>query len=112
MTFVLAAFNFATVRQLRLLDRWVKQMLLRVFRPSWRALDGGEKGCGAVSGQGFVFVGGKDEAGFVNQIQEDDGKSFAVFSPLCNKVPVVDEQTFQGLRAPLHFGSTSPWLCI
>jgi hypothetical protein len=42
-----------------------------------------------------VFVGGKEEAGFVNQIQTDDGKSFAVFSPLCNKVPVVDDKFFK-----------------
>lgn len=86
MTFVLAAlFNFATVRQLRMRDRWVKEMLLPVFRPSWRALDGDEKGAGVISGQGFMFAGEKEEAALVNQVQEEDGKSFAVFTPLCSK---------------------------
>ena len=86
MTFVLAAFfNFATVRQLRMRDRWVKEMLLPVFRPSWRDLDGDEKCAGVVSGQGSVFVGEKEEAVLVDQVQEEDGKSFAVFSPFCSK---------------------------
>jgi len=84
--FLLAAcFNFATVRQLRLRDRWVKEMLLPVFRPNWRALNGDEKTAGLVSGHGFVFMGEKGEAAFVNQVQEGDGKSFAVFSPLITK---------------------------
>ena len=86
MMFVLAAcFNFATVRELRQRNRWVKEMLLPVFRPSRRAVDGDEKGVGLVSGEGFMFRGEKEEAGFVNQAQEEDGKSFAVFSPLCNQ---------------------------
>jgi len=83
--FLLAAcFNFATVRQLYLRDRWVKEMLLPVFRPNWRAWNGDEKTGGLVSGQGFVLVGEKDYATLVNQVQED-GKSFAVFSPLCTR---------------------------
>ena len=86
IAFILAAyFNFATVRQLRMRDRWVKEMLLPVFRPNWRAQDGDEKGVGVVSGQGFVYVGEKEEAAIGNEVQEDDGKSFAVFSPLCSK---------------------------
>ncbi|KIM41781.1 hypothetical protein M413DRAFT_138004 [Hebeloma cylindrosporum] len=86
MTFVLAAcFNFATVRELRLRDRWVKEMLLPVFRPSWRSLEADEKGACVVSGQRFALTGEKDAATFVNQVEEGDGKSFAVFSPLCNK---------------------------
>ena len=60
-------------------------MLLPVFRPSWRALDGDEKGAGVISGQGFMFAGEKEEAALVNQVQEEDGKSFAVFTPLCSK---------------------------
>jgi hypothetical protein len=83
--FLLAAcFNFATVRQLYLRDRWVKEMLLPVFRPNWRALNRDEKTAGLVSGQGFVFLGEKDRAAFVNRVQED-GKSFAVYSPICTK---------------------------
>jgi len=83
--FLLAAcFNFATVRQLYLRDRWVKEVLLPVFRPNWRALNGDEKTAGLVSGQGFVFLGEKDRAAFVNRVQED-GKSFAVYSPICTK---------------------------
>jgi len=82
--FLLAAcFNFATVRQLYLRDRWVKEMLLPVFRPNWRALNGDDKAAGLILGQGFVFIGEKDRAA-VNQVQED-GKSFAVYSPLCTK---------------------------
>jgi len=30
-----ATFNFATVRQLRLRDRWIKETLLPVYRPVW-----------------------------------------------------------------------------
>lgn len=60
-------------------------MLLPVFRPNWRALNGDEKTTGLVSGQGFVFMGENGEAAFVNRVQEEDGKSFAVFSPLITK---------------------------
>ena len=44
----------------------------------------GGVGVVVVCGQGFVFVG-EEEAAFVNQYEEEDGKSFAVFFPLGNE---------------------------
>ncbi|KAF8951276.1 hypothetical protein BDZ97DRAFT_1001675 [Flammula alnicola] len=44
LTFFLAGcFNFATVRQLRLRDQWVQEMLLPVYRPSGYGVTGDEK---------------------------------------------------------------------
>jgi hypothetical protein len=54
-----------------------------VFRPTWGALGGDEKGVDVVvvCSQGVVFVG-EEEAAFVNQYEEEDGKLFqTVFSP-------------------------------
>jgi len=79
----------------------MKKMFLPVSRPT--CLGGDEKGMGVVvgCGQGFVFVG-EEEAAFVNQYEEEDGKSFAVFSPLGNgraRPPVVDESFVRLMRA-------------
>jgi len=55
----------------------MKKMFLPVSRPT--CLGGEEKGMVVVvvCGQGFVFVS-EEEAAFVNQYKEEDGKSFAV----------------------------------
>jgi len=83
LTFLLAGcFNFATVRQLRLRDQLLNVVLLPVPAPGshWRVgVD--EKAASSISGQGQVG----DEKAALGPIMVEEGRSFAVFAPLCSR---------------------------
>jgi len=84
LTFLFAGcFNFATVRQLRLRDRLVKETLLPVYRPYWygKVLD--EKSGSVTTGRDLMLRDEKAASGPI--MVEEEGKSFAVFSPGCAK---------------------------
>jgi len=81
LTFLFAGcLNFATVRQLRLRDQWVEEALLPVYRPSWN-----EKSGTVMHGRDVMPEGEKATLGLITLDEEEAGKSFAIFSPLCTK---------------------------
>jgi len=81
LTFLFAGcLNFATVRQLRLRDQWVEEALLPVYRPSWN-----EKSGTVMHGRDVMPEGEKVTLGLITLDEEEAGKSFAIFSPLCTK---------------------------
>ncbi|KAF8900991.1 hypothetical protein CPB84DRAFT_1778191 [Gymnopilus junonius] len=84
-TFLLAGcFNFATVRQLRLRDRWLQETLLPVpvSGSHWRrGVDAKLANSPPIQDR----VG--DEKAILGpiRVEEEEGKSFAVFAPLCSR---------------------------
>jgi len=81
LTFLFAGcLNFATVRQLRLRDQWVEEALLPVYRPSWN-----EKSGTVMHGRDVMLEDEKATLGLIKLDEEEAGKSFAIFSPLCTK---------------------------
>jgi len=85
--FAAGCFNFATVRQLRMRDQWVKEVLLP--RPRM-ALD--EKMVFAISERDLLLGNDLNEKANrgvvmveVGEEEQEKGRSFAVFSPLCAK---------------------------
>jgi len=84
LTFLFAGcLNFATVRQLRLRDQWVKEALLPVYRPRWQGTVLNEKG-NMIHGRDLLLDDEKTTLGPI-MLEEEEGKSFALFSPLCTK---------------------------
>ncbi|KDR78346.1 hypothetical protein GALMADRAFT_245485 [Galerina marginata CBS 339.88] len=89
-TFLLAGCcNFATVRQLRLRDKWAKEVLLPVYRPPTDWQDSGmmDEKMKAVISEYDLLPGNEISisSGFMVEVEEEEGRSFAVFSPFCAK---------------------------